>query len=183
MSYTIINQINAWKKCSYVEHICWNYSKWRNTFLWKTFFAWKNYLGQPTEAIVWGRGNYLEGNYLWVIIRGTIIQAPIVREQLFWGPLSGGIYPGAIALEHSMVYRDNKNFQKRILFVNIFGYYIWYIFRYTYCFFKFFDTFHVFFNPYMKVKCLKISLARVSKFIKNISDTELLHPFYSYLDH
>ena len=96
------------------------------------------------------------------------------------GHCLGGIYPGAIALEHLMVYIDNKNLQKRIKdLVIIFGIY----FVTLIVFFKFFDTFHVFFNPHMKVKCLKMSLAIVSRFIKNLSDTELLHPFYSYLDH
>ena len=82
------------------------------------YFAWKNYLGQLTKG-----SNYLEGSYPWVIIRGTIIQAPIVRRQLSWvwgeiirvaivrgsinlegnfpggklssGKLSGSKYPGA----------------------------------------------------------------------------------------
>ena len=47
----------------------------------------------------------MEGNYAGIIIRGTIIQAPIVRKAILleaivwgqlseWGQLSGGNYPG-----------------------------------------------------------------------------------------
>ena len=40
----------------------------------------------------------LEGNYSGVIILGTIIQAPIVRAQFFWGQLSGVNCPRTISL-------------------------------------------------------------------------------------
>ena len=38
------------------------------------------------ERIIWqlSGGSYLEGSYPGVIIRGTIIQAPIVWGQFFW---------------------------------------------------------------------------------------------------
>ena len=36
----------------------------------------------------------MEDNYPGVIIRGATIQAPIVRWQFFWGPLSGGQLSG-----------------------------------------------------------------------------------------
>ena len=105
--YNYQNQINAWKKCSHVEHdVC------------IKDFAWKNYLGQLTGSNRLG-GNYLEGNYPGVIIQGTTIQAPIVRvailmEAIAWGPVirgqlsSGAIIQGAIDLEPSMIHVYNS---------------------------------------------------------------------------
>ena len=86
----IDNKMNTWKKCS-----CW---KWRNIFCKRLikYFAWKNYLGQSTRGN-WG-GSYLDGNYPGVIIRGTIIQTPIVRGQFFWWPFLRAIIWEAIIL-------------------------------------------------------------------------------------
>ena len=66
----------------------------------------------------------MEGNYPGVIIREAIIQAPIVRGQFFWRPLSGvqlsggqlsceaivqgAIIRGAIVLEPRKIYYPFK---------------------------------------------------------------------------
>ena len=79
MSYTVINQINAWKKCSG--------SKWKHIFCERfiKYFAWKNYLGQSTGGNCLGV-NFLEGNYPGVIIQG----GQLFRCQLFGSNFSGG---------------------------------------------------------------------------------------------
>ena len=48
---------------------------------------------------------------------------------------------------------------------------------------KFFDVFHIFFNLHTKVKYFNAILARAFKFSKKFPDTEILHPFYKYLEH
>ena len=62
----------------------------------KTHFLWNTHkkifcLKELSRAISWDNclgSNYLEGNWPGVIIRGAIIQVPIVRGQFFWRPLS-----------------------------------------------------------------------------------------------
>ena len=78
----IVNQMNAWKKCS-----C---SKWRNVFQRKIYqiFCLKGLSGNCLGAVVWR-----------VIILGTIIQVPIVRGQFFWDHCLGAILSwGAIVV-------------------------------------------------------------------------------------
>ena len=93
LSYTINNQINAWKKYSHMEH---NFAQirwiWRNIFCEKLikYFLFKELSG----AINMGQLSRRWGNFWRVIIRGTIILAPSVRRAIIWGKLSWGIFLG-----------------------------------------------------------------------------------------
>ena len=88
-----------------MEHVCSNLFKlkWRNIFCKRlieyfekfdsilTFFFkfFENYLGLSTGGSCLG-GNYLEGNYPWIIIQGTITSRQLSGRNFPGGTCLGG---------------------------------------------------------------------------------------------
>ena len=101
--YIYQNQINAWKKCSHVEHVCSNLIKIYNVFCLIELIVW--------GAIIWKvivRG-YFSGEQLsrrqlsgWQFCRRQLSE-----EQYSWGQFSwGAIFRGVIVLEPYKIHKS-----------------------------------------------------------------------------